>query len=75
MAPAWNWHIPYKCTTDERHGEQEPATKGAIVGDGTDGGKYGCYDRKADAKRGRRSRWIWYHPAKGEHKPGPTVGS
>ena len=35
----------------ERHGEQEPATKGAIVGDGTDGGEYGYHDRKADVIR------------------------
>ena len=51
MTPAWNQHIPCKRTTDERHGEQGPATKGAIVGDGTDNGEYGCHDRKADAIR------------------------
>jgi hypothetical protein len=39
--------------TDEGHGEQEPATKGAIVGGGTDGGEYGCHDRKADAIRNK----------------------
>ena len=33
--------------TDDCHGEQEPATKGAIVGCGADGGEYGGHDRKA----------------------------
>jgi hypothetical protein len=53
--PALNWHL-YECHTnipcspaDEGHGEQEPATKGAIVGGGTDGGEYDCHDRKAEA--------------------------
>jgi hypothetical protein len=37
--------------TDDGHGEQEPASKDAIVGDGTDGGEYDRHVCKADATR------------------------
>lgn len=49
MARTRECHTSILCgPTDERYGEQEPATKCAIVASGTDRCKYGCHDGKAN---------------------------